>query len=192
MSVEAPEYYLIDFDWDPYHQWALSPEAAEALLETWVAQMPERAGKLMHFLGTEGFIRTRERFDADELDNLERFIINHCDLYLHPKDQEYYLTDFSYEICKDTAALIGSLCQDRVPKLKWSLNQDWNSGTMYQSIGMNSVIDGDHIPLLPLVCDFGREALRTRRKFLGAFRKQRRGFLTKLLLLVSYKAEAQV
>ncbi|MCV3273666.1 hypothetical protein [Roseobacter sinensis] len=188
---KVPEYYLIDFDWDGYTQWTLRPDEADALLETWVAQIQERAGKLMHFLGAEGFTRTRERFDSDELDNLERFIVNHCDLYQHPKDQEYYLTDFSFEICKDTAALIGSLCQDRVPELKWSLNTDRNSGMMYQSIGMQSVIDGDHIPLLHLVCEFAEEALRKRQKFLGAFRKQRRGFLVKLLLLVGYEQEVQ-
>ncbi|MGZ2259411.1 hypothetical protein [Roseobacter sp. A03A-229] len=191
MSVEAPEYYLIDFDWDGHTQWTLTPEGAEAMLETWVAQMPERVDKLLHFLGTEGFIRTRTRFDADELEKLEDFIINECDLYQHPKDQAYYLTDFSFEICKDTAALIGSLCQDRVPELTWSLNTDRTSQMMYQSIGMVSVIDGDHIPLPHLVCQFAEEALRKRQKFLGGLRKQRRGFLTKLLLLVSYEEKAQ-
>ncbi|WP_299675835.1 hypothetical protein [uncultured Roseobacter sp.] len=186
-SSNAPEYSLIDFDWDGYTQWTLTSEGAEALLEASVVQMPERAGKLMHFLATDGFVRTPERFNADEL---EHFIINHCDLYLHP-DSEYYLTDFSYEICKDTAALIGSLCQDRVPTLKWWSNNDRTSGMMYQLIGMGSMIDVDHIPLLPLVRDFGREALRTLRKFLGAFHKQRQGFLVKMLLLINYEQGMQ-
>ncbi|WP_299500683.1 hypothetical protein [uncultured Roseobacter sp.] len=189
MSAEAPEYYLMDFDWDGYTQWTLGPEAADAMLATWVAQMPERVNKLLHFLGTEGVIRTRERFDADELENLECFIMQHGDLYQHPQDQDYYLTDFTFELCKDTAALIGSLCQDRVPDLQWSLNKDRTSQMMYQSIGMNSVIDGDHMPIPHAVVEFAQEGLRKRRKFLGAFRKQRWGFLTRMMLVISYEQE---
>lgn len=190
MTVEAPEYYLIDFDWDPQMHWALGPEAAAAILETWVAQMPERVDKLTHFLGSEGITRSMARIDADELDRLEDFIRTHCDLVRRPNDQAPYLTDFSREVCMDTAALIGALCQDRVPRLRWSLNTDRQQQLLYQSIGMVSVREGDHIPLLPLVCEFGQEALRKRQSFLGGLRRQQRGVLTRMMRLISYEEQA--
>lgn len=190
MSAGAPEYYLMDFDWDGYTQWTLQPDAAEALLETWVSQVPERIHKLLHFLGTEGSIESTEQLSSAELGKLEAFLMQHGDLYQHKKDQEFYLTDFTFELCKDIAALIGTLSQDAAPTLTWSLNTDRTSQMMYQSIGMVSVMDGDHVPILHLVCEFAEEGLRKRRKVLGAFRKQRWGFLTRLVVMISYEQEA--
>lgn len=189
MSVEAPEYYLMTFDWDGHTQWMLEPDAADQLLDTWIAQVPERVDKLLHFLGTEGFIRSPERISSEELGALETFLMAHGDLYQHKKDQEFYLTDFTFEICKDVAALIGVLCQDKTPGLIWSLNSDRTSQTLYQSIGMVSVRDGAHVPVLRLVCEFAEEGLRKRRKLLGRLRSKRSGFLTRLMLMISLEQE---
>lgn len=189
MSVEAPEYHLIQFDWDGYTQWMLQPDAADALLETWIAQVPERVDKLLHFLATESVIETSERISSNDLNTLETFLMQNGDLYQHKKDRNFYLTDFTFELCKDIAALIGVLCQDKEPALSWSLNTDQTSQTLFQSIGMISARDGSHVPILRLVCEFAEEGLRTRRKFLGRLKRNRSGFLARLMLMTSLKPE---
>ena len=160
-------------------------EYADKVLAKWAKQTPKRVGKLLKFLGTEGVINDSDGFTSDELPKLEKFIFEHCFTEFNPRVRKHHLDPFSFEICKDTAALIGTMCQVTNPEQKWSMYFDENDPYRHNNIGMVSTIDGDFIPILQAIIEFAEEAIAKRQSFLGKFKKQRNGFLTRLVALTS-------
>ena len=115
------EYKVLKLDWTPEHQWMLPPEHAANLLKKWTKQVPERVEKLLRLLEAEGFTSSGGIFTSVQLPVLEKFIFKHCNSVFDQRKKKIYLDLFTFEICKDDAALIGALCQDQNPEQIWVL-----------------------------------------------------------------------
>lgn len=171
-------YYIIDFQWNWDIPKLLSENEAKQQLADWKTHVPERINKISALLEFDKTIDNASEFSSSDLRKLEQFIFREAKL--SQRFGRDYLDDFTFELCKDSAALLGELCHVQDNSLSWVINNDPESGFDYQAIGMKSVSTGEHFAIPYLICEYIREELVSGRK--GEY-----DFLLKLMALITFQ-----
>lgn len=190
MKSVTDVYFILDFNWDGFSHWSLTQEEAEALLATWIKQVPTRIDKFYDLMIFDGQKLGEGGFSSAELGLIETFLLNESDLEITSKGREEYLNAFSFEICMDAAAVVGQMCINANPDLEWSLNMDVSSGPRFQSIGIVSSATKEHMPIPMMICEHVEETLKQRKSFLGRFKRIRPNVLLDIVTITSFVPES--
>ena len=160
MTEVTDVYSIIDFKWDGASHWSLASNEAEELLKIWIEDVPERISKLRDLMIFDGQKLAEGGFSSADLTTIESYLLSQSGFCAQSPKNDPYLDNFSFEICKDAAAVVGQMCINANPNLEWSINTDGSSGPKFQSIGIISSATNEHIPIPMLICEYIEETLK--------------------------------
>lgn len=190
MTEVTDVYSIIDFKWDGASHWSLASNEAEELLKIWIEDVPARISKLRDLMIFDGQKLAEGGFSSADLTTIEYYLLSQSGFCEQSPKNDQYLDNFSFEICKDAAAVVGQMCINANPNLEWSINTDGSSGPKFQSIGIISSATNEHIPIPMLIYEYIEETLKQKKSLLGRFKRARGDVLLNIVVITSFIPEA--